>query len=139
MPVRALAITPTTPPPCKGFTLEVKVVPKDNLRLHVIIDKTCVNNQAVWGLIFELEKKVSGTWNQIVFVSFKPKVDDAKAQAGIEKMFEDEKLTKKQITLAKTDVIPVTAAIEGVTKPTAAQLQKIEAAGRKVAVAEVGG
>jgi hypothetical protein len=139
MPVTTIALTDSTPKPCKGFTLEVKVVPKDNLRLHVIIDKTCVNNEAVWGLIFELEKKANGTWTQIVFVSFKPKVDDPKAQAGIEKMFESEKLTKNQIAVAKTDIIPATAQLEGSSGATPAQAKQIEAAARKMAVVEIGG
>jgi hypothetical protein len=139
MPVRALAVTANTPPPCRGFTLEVKIVPKKDLRLHVIVDKTCINNEARWALLFELEKKIDGTWTQIVFVDYKPKLDDGQAAKGIEKMLVDKKITKKQQALVKDELIPPTAELEGASGPTPAQAKRIEAASRKVAVAEIGG
>lgn len=138
MPVKAIAITDKTPTPCKGFTLEVKVVPKNDLRIHVIIDKTCVNNEAVWGLIFELERKEGTDWVQIVFVSYKPKVDDQQAQAGIQKMLADKKISKDQQTIAKNDLIPATAELEGSAGPTPQQSKKIEDASRKLVVANIG-
>jgi hypothetical protein len=139
MPVKATAITNATPAPCKGFTLEVKVVPKKDLRLHVIVDKTCVNNEPRWGLVFELDKKEDGKWEQIVFVSYKPKLDDTQAQKGIEKMLVDEKISQKQLAIAKDEVIPATAALEGTAGPTPAQAKRIETASRKLVIAEIGG
>ncbi len=139
MPIKARAITKAAPAPCQGFTLEIKVVPKKDLRLHVIIDKTCVNNSARWGLVFELDKKIDGEWTQIVFVSYKPKLDDAQAQGGIQKMLADKKMTKKQQELAKNEVIPVAAELEGTTGPTPQQAKRLEAGSRKVVVAEIGG
>ena len=138
MPVKATPIAAGDASPCKGFVLEVKVVPKKDLRLHVIVDKTCVNNEARWGLLFELEKKIDGEWTQIVFVSYKPKLDDAQAQQGIEKMLADKKISKKQQAIAKDEVIPVTAELEGTSGPTADQSKRIEAASRKLVVAEIG-
>ncbi len=134
MPVKALAITDTTPAPCKGFTLEVKVVPKKDFKLHVIIDKTCVNNEARWGLIFELDKKDV----QIVFVSYQPKLDDTKAQEGIQKMLADKKISKEQQAIVKNEIIPATAAIEGVENPTPAQKAAIETSSRKMTVVHIG-
>ena len=139
MPVKAQAITKKTPKPCQGFTLEIKVVPKKDLRLHVVIDKTCVNDQARWGLVFELDRKIDGEWTQIVFVSYKPKLDDVKAQEGIQKMLADKTVTKKQQAIVKDEVIPATAVLEGGSGPTPAQAKAIEAASRKVVVAEIGG
>ena len=139
MPVKAVAITESTPAPCQGFTLEIKVVPKKDLRLHVIVDKTCVNNQARWGLVFELDRKIDGEWTQIVFVSYKPKLEDTKAQQGIEKMLAEKKITKKQQEIVRDQVIPATAALEGTSGPTPEQAKAIEAASRKVVVAEIGG
>lgn len=139
MPIKATAVTSGAAAPCKGFTLEVKVVPKKDLRLHVIIDKTCVNNQARWGLIFELDKKIDGEWTQIVFVSYKPKLDDAPAQAGIQKMLADKKITKQQQSIIKDDVIPVTAELEGTSGPTPDQAKRLEASSRKMTVVEIGG
>lgn len=139
MPIKATAITDATPAPCMGFTLEVKVVPKKDLKLHVVVDKTCVNNQARWALLFTLEKKIDKEWVEIVFVSYKPKLDDTKANQGVEKMLIDEKISKKQLAIAKEEVIPVTAELEGTAGPTPAQAKRIEAASRKLAVAEVGG
>jgi hypothetical protein len=137
MPITAVAITGTTPSPCKGFTLEVKVVPKKDLRLHVIIDKSCVHSEARWALIFELERKVDAQWTQIVFVSYKPKLDDAPAQQGIQKMLVDEKLSRRQLAILKDEVIPVTALLESAAGPTATQSRQIEAASRKLVVAEI--
>lgn len=139
MPIKATAITARTPAPCMGFTLEVKVVPKKDLRIHVIVDKTCVNNQARWSLLFTLEKKMDGAWVEIVFVSYKPKLNDVPANKGIEKMLIDEKISKKQVTIAKDEVIPVTAELEGTTGPNPDQAKRLEAVSRKLAVAEIGG
>lgn len=139
MPIKAVAITKSSPAPCHGFTLEIKVLPKKDLRLHVIIDKTCVNNQARWGLVFELERKIDGVWTQIVFVSYKPKLEDTQAQKGIQKMLADKKMTQKQQTIAKEEIIPVTAELEGTSGPTPSQARRIEAASRKMVVAEIGG
>lgn len=139
MPLKAIAITKNSPAPCQGFTLEVKVVPKNDLRLHVVIDKTCVNNEARWGLIFELEKKEGDEWIQIVFVSYQPKLDDAKAQEGIQKILADKKISKEQQKVAKNEIIPAAAAIEGVENPTPSQKEAIEASSRKMTVLHVGG
>lgn len=139
MPIEAVPITESTPAPCQGFTLEVKVVPKQDLRLHVIIDKTCVNNQAVWGLIFELDRKIDGEWTQIVFVSYKPKPEDVPAQQGIQKMLADRTITRNQQQIIKSDVIPPAAELEGTSGPTPDQAQRIEAGARKVVTAEIGG
>lgn len=139
MPIKAVAVSESTPQPCKGFTLEIKVVPKKDLRLHVVIDKTCVNNQALWGLIFELDRKIDGEWTQVVFVNYKPKPEDVQAQQGIQKMLSSKKITKQQQQLIKDDMIPATAELEGTSGPTAPQAKKLEASARKVVVAEIGG
>jgi hypothetical protein len=139
MPIKATAITEKSPAPCRGFTLEVKVVPKKDLKLHVIVDKTCVNNEARWGLIFELEKRIEGEWTQIVFVSYKPKLDDISAQRGIQKMLADKKLSKEQQAIARDEVIPPTLELEGTAGPTPQQAKRIESASRKMVVAVIGG
>ena len=139
MPIKAVPVNESTPQPCKGFTLEIKVVPKQDLRLHVIIDKTCVNNQAVWGLIFELDRKIDGNWTQVVFVNYKPKPEDVQAQQGIQKMLSDKKITKQQQQLIKDEVIPATAQLDGTSGATPAQAKQLETSARKVVVAEIGG
>ena len=139
MPIKAVAVNESTPQPCKGFTLEIKVVPKQDLRLHVIIDKTCVNNQAVWGLIFELDRKINGEWTQVVFVNYKPKPEDSQAQQGIQKMLSDKKITKQQQQLIKDEVIPAAAQLEDTSGPTPPQAKQLETSARKVVVAEIGG
>jgi hypothetical protein len=139
MPITAVPVTESTPELCKGFTLEIKVVPKKDLRLHVIIDKTCVNNQAAWGLIFELDRKIGGEWTQVVFVSYKPKLEDLQAQQGIQKMLADKKVTKNQQEIIKDELIPSTAELEGTSGPTKTQAKRIEGGARKVVVAEIRG
>jgi hypothetical protein len=135
MPVKAIAVTRGTQPPCKGFTLEVKVfVPQKGFRFHITVDKTCVNNEGRFGLIFELEKKIEGEFVQIVFVSFVPKPGDTQAAKGIEKMAFN-KPTKKQLEVAKEEVFPAAADLEGVSNPTPPQKKRLDDAGRKMAVA----
>jgi len=49
MPVKAASVASPAEVPCRGFTLEVKVfIPKQGFRFHVLVDKTCVNNQPRW-------------------------------------------------------------------------------------------
>lgn len=139
MPIKAVPVTDSTPAICKGFTLEIKVVPKKDLRLHVIIDKTCVNNVAVWGLIFELDRKIDGEWTQVVFVNYKPKIEDLQAQQGIQKMLADKKVTKDQQQIIKDELIPATSELEGTEGPSKDQAKRIEAGARKVVVANIGG
>src|ERR1044072_9934565 len=127
MPIKAVPVTDSTPALCKGFTLEIKGVPKKDLRLHVIIDKTCVNNQAVWGLIFELDRKIDGEWTQVVFVSYKPKIEDLQAQQGIQNMLADKKVTNNQQNIIKDQLIPAAAQLEGTEGPTKDQAKQIEA------------
>ena len=139
MPIKAVPVTDSTPALCKGFTLEIKVVPKKDLRLHVIIDKTCVNNQAVWGLLFELDRKIDGEWTQVVFVKYQPKIDDLKAQQGIQDMLAQKKVNKDAQQVIKDELIPATAQLEGTDGPTPAQAKQIEAGARKVVVANISG
>ena len=139
MPIKAVPVTDSTPALCKGFTLEIKVVPKKDLRLHVIIDKTCVNNQAAWGLIFELDRKIDGTWTQVVFVNYKPKLEDLQAQQGIQDMLAQKKVNKNSQQVIKDELIPATAQLEGTDGPTPAQAKQIEAGARTVVLANIGG
>jgi hypothetical protein len=138
MPVETLTVKAGETAPCRGFTLEVKVfVPKSGFRIHVIVDKTCAaNNEALWALKFELEKKIGNEFVQIVFVDYKPKPTDKAPQAGIQKMVHD-KLSKEQVKIVKDELFPVAAQLEGASGATPAQAKALEAAGRKIAVAHV--
>jgi hypothetical protein len=98
-----------------------------------------VNNQAVWGLLFELDRKIDGEWTQVVFVKYQPKIDDLKAQQGIQDMLAQKKVNKDAQQVIKDELIPATAQLEGTNGPTPAQAKQIEAGARKVVVANVGG
>lgn len=134
MPLEVLTFADRENPPCVGFTLEVRVfIPKKDYKLRVLVDKTCVNNQGRFAVEFKLEKKIDGKFEEIVFVSFKPKPDDTEAQQGAEKLLET-KLTKKQLKTAKEELFPVAAELEGTQGPTPEQKKRLETAARKVVV-----
>jgi hypothetical protein len=134
MPVKAVSISPEAEAPCRGFTLEVKVfIPKQGFRFHVIVDKTCVNNEPRWGLIFELDKKIENEFVQIVFVEYKPKLDDTQAAKSIEKMLET-KVTQAQLKIAKAELVPVTMELEGADTITPDQRKRLETASRKFVI-----
>ena len=134
MPVRAGSISPTAEAPCRGFTLEVKVfIPKQGFRFHVIVDKTCVNNEPRWGLIFELDKKIDNAFVQIVFVEYKPKLNDGEAAKGIETMLQT-KVTSEQLKIAKAELVPVAMELEGADTISPDQKTRLETASRKFVI-----
>jgi hypothetical protein len=134
MPVKAISISPEAEAPCRGFTLEVKVfIPKKGFRFHVIVDKTCVNNEPRWGVMFELEKLIDNKFAQVVFVEYKPKLDDTEAVKGIEKMLET-KVTQEQLKIAKAELAPVAMELEGADTITPDQKKRLETAARKFVI-----
>ncbi len=134
MPVKALSLSAGAEAPCRGFTLQVRVfIPKQGFRFRVIVDKTCVSNQPRWGLTFVLEKKIDNDFVEIVFVDYQPKLDDAAAAQGIEKMLET-KVTQEQIKIAKADIVPVALALEGASGMTPEQKKQIETGARRFSV-----
>ena len=136
MPIKAVAITSAEEAPCRGFTLEVKVfVPKRGFRFHVVVDKTCVNNQPRWGLIFELDKKIENEFVQIVYVDYRPKIDDSETAKGIEKMLET-RVTTEQVKIAKAELVPVAMELEGADTITPDQKKRLETASKKFVIGE---
>lgn len=134
MPVKTLIRSAGAEAPCRGFTLQVRVfIPKQGFRFRVIVDKTCVNNQPCWGLTFVLEKKVDNEFVEIVFVDYQPKLDDAAAAQGIEKMLET-KVTQEQIKIAKEDIVPVAMELEGASGMTPDQKKRVETGARRFSV-----
>jgi len=134
MPIKAVATDGAKT--CQPFILEVKVFsPQAGFRFHVIVEKSCTNqNDPLFALVFDLDKKIDDEFVQIVHVSFRP--EQPKEAQGIEKMV-NEKITKKQMQIAKEELFPVAAELEGSSGPTPAQKKKLRAAASKVATAEV--
>lgn len=136
MPVKAASVSSPAEVPCRGFTLEVKVfIPKQGFRFHVLVDKTCVNNQPRWGLIFELDKKIDQEFVQIVYVEYKPKVDDAETASAIEKMLQT-KVTPEQVKIAKAEIVPIAMELEGADTITTDQKRRLETASKRFVVGE---
>jgi hypothetical protein len=134
MPIKARSVSPAEEAPCRGFTIEVKVfIPKQGFRFHVFVDKTCVNNEPRWGLIFELDKKIDNEFVQIVYVEYKPKLDDGESVKGIEKMLETG-VTPAQVKIAKAELVPVVMELEGEETITPDQKKCMEAGSKKFAI-----
>src|SRR4030081_615332 len=72
---------------CKPFILEVFVAsPEAGYKFELTVEKICTStNDALWKLVFDLYKKdASGTFQQIVHVSFQP--TEPNEQKGVEKL-----------------------------------------------------
>jgi hypothetical protein len=135
MPVKAQSRSATAEALCRGFTLQVRVfIPKQGFRFRVLVDKTCVKNQPLWGLTFVLEKKIDNEFVEIVFVEYKPKPEDTEAAQGIEKTLET-KVTQEQIKIAKQEIVPVAMELEGASGMTPDQKKRVETGARRFSVA----
>lgn len=135
MPVKAQSLSTEAEALCRGFTLQVRVfIPKQGFRFRVLVDKTCVKNQPLWGLTFVLEKKIGNEFVEIVFVEYKPKPEDAEAAKGIEKTL-DTKVTQEQLKIAKQEIVPVAMELEGASGMTPDQKKRIETGARRFSVA----
>ena len=134
MPVKAASVASPEDVPCRGFTLEVKVfIPKQGFRFHVLVDKSCVNNKPIWGLIFELDKKIENEFVQIVYVEYKPKPDEPETAKAIENMLQT-KVTPDQVKIAKDELVPVAMELEGADTITPDQKKRLEAASKKFVI-----
>jgi len=86
-------------------------------------------------LIFELDKKIDKEFVQIVYVEYKPKLDDAETAKAIEKMLQT-KVTPEQVKIAKVELVPVAMELEGADTITPDQKKRLETASKKFVVGE---
>jgi hypothetical protein len=118
---------------CKPFILEVFVAsPEAGYKFELTVEKICTStNDALWKLVFDLYKKdASGTFQQIVHVSFQP--TEPAEQKGVEQLATEPVSVDTARVLTK-EVHPAAKAIAGVAKPTPAQKKKLHDAMSKVA------
>ena len=117
---------------CKPFILEVFVAsPEAGYKFELVVEKSCSStNDALWKLVFDLYKKdASGTFQQIVHVSFQP--TEPAEQKGVEQLA-TEPVSVEAARILTKEVHPAAKAIAGVANPTAAQKKKLHDAISKV-------
>src|SRR5437660_12595391 len=76
-----ISVVSIGPKQCKPFILEVFVArPEAGYKFELTLEKSCTStNDPLWKLVFDLYKKdTSGTFQQIVHVSFTPLDPDEK-------------------------------------------------------------
>ncbi len=132
-----LTVVPVGKKKCKPFILEVFVAsPEAGYKFELTVEKICTStNDALWKLVFDLYKKdASGTFQQLVHVSFKP--TEPSEQKGVERLATEPVSVDTARVLTK-EVHPAAKAIAGVTKPTPAQKKKLHDAMSKVAKTSV--
>ena len=124
MPKSTTSIVPIGQKVCKPFLIEVMVFsPESGYKFKVVVERTCTPQaDAIWKLVFDLYRIISGTEVQIVHVSFTAGVPVE--QTAIQKMA-DEGITEAQSDALINDVHPAVKEIEGVPKPTAKQKKRI--------------
>src|SRR5262245_19858993 len=126
MPVKAQSLSATAEALCRGFTLQVRVfVPKQGFHFRVLVDKTCVKNQPLWGLTFVLEKKMDNEFVEIVFVEYKPKPEDTEAAQGIERT-SGTKVTEEQMKSARQEIVTLAMELERASGMTRVRRMRIE-------------
>jgi hypothetical protein len=127
------------PKKCKPFLLEVMVSPpqEDGFKFELTVEKGCTpTNDAVWKLVFDLYKKVSGEFVQVAHVSFKAGSDDEKK--GIKDIAVNG-LTEKAADVATTAVLPPAKELADTEQPDTALKQRLKQGMSRVAVVQLEG
>ncbi|MFL6529524.1 MAG: hypothetical protein ACJ8HQ_00875 [Chthoniobacterales bacterium] len=120
--VNVVKVGPNT---CKPFILQVFVAsPEAGYKFELVVEKMCSSaNEALWKLVFDLYKKdASGTFQQIVHVSFTPIDPDEKR--GVEALA-TEPISVETARVLRNDVHPAAKEFAAASKPTAAQKKKL--------------
>jgi hypothetical protein len=123
---------------CKPFTLRVMVVsPEAGYKFEVLIERSCTEEKdEIWKLVFDLYRRTEEDpeFVQIVHVSFTAGANEE--EDGVKRMLADG-ASKKQADVLVDEVFPATKAIEGVSKPTTPQKDRIRTSMRKAVTVDV--
>ncbi|HEX8280986.1 MAG TPA: hypothetical protein VF551_06395 [Chthoniobacterales bacterium] len=128
-----ISVVPIGAKKCKPFILEVFVAsPEAGYKFELVVEKSCTStNDPLWKLVFDLYKKnASGTYEQIVHVSFKPV--DPEERRGVEALA-TEPVSVDTARVLRKEVHPAAKAVAGVANPTAAQKKALREAMSKAA------
>lgn len=134
MPKSSTNVVPIGKKVCRPFLLEVMVFsPESGYKFKVVVERTCTPQaDAIWKLVFDLFKVTSGQEVQIVHVSFT--AGTPIEQTAVKNMV-DQGITEAQFDVLVDEVHPAAKELEGVTKPTPAQKQRLHAAMQKAVTA----
>jgi hypothetical protein len=128
-----ISVVPIGTKQCKPFILQVFVAsPEAGYKFELTVEKSCTStNDPLWKLVFDLYKKdASGTFQQIVHVSFTPLEPDEKQ--GVEAIA-TEPISVDTARVLRNEVHPAAKDVAGTSKPTPAQKKKLHDAMSKVA------
>lgn len=111
---------------CTPFQLQVKVVsPESGYRFAIEIQKACDSeNQPVWKLLFDLDKKLDSKYENLISISFV--AGNTNDIAKIAAITEDG-MTRSQVRAFKDNVYPLAKQFGDAGKtPTATQTKSID-------------
>ncbi|MBA3439271.1 MAG: hypothetical protein H0T92_05315 [Pyrinomonadaceae bacterium] len=131
-----ISVVPVGVKKCKPFLLEVMVfAPESGYKFQVSVEKSCTPTaDPLWKLVFDLYKRNSDGFDQIVHVSYKA---DNPTEAKAIEATAIEGMTEKQAELLINKVHPAVKEVENANNLSAAELEakkaKIKKAMSKVA------
>ena len=136
MPKSTTSVVPVGKKVCRPFLLEVMVFsPESGYKFKVMVERDCTPEaDAIWKLVFDLYKVTNGNEVQIVHVSF---TTGTPVESQAVQDMASQGVTPAQADVLVNDVHPAAKAIEGVSKPTAAQKKRIHDAMSKVVSVDV--
>ena len=127
----SISVVPIGKKVCKPFLLEVMVFsPEAGYKFKVMVERSCTPEaEPLWKLVFDLYRVDAAKEIQVVHVSYtsgtpvEGKVIQAMATNGV---------TPKQADILVNEVHPAAKEVEGVSKATAKQKQRLKSALKKV-------
>lgn len=132
----SISVVPISKKTCKPFLIEVMVFsPEAGYKFKVIAERSCTPEaEAIWKLVFDLYRVTNGQEVQLVHVSF---TTGATVEQKAVQAMAAEGVTQPQADLLVMEVHPAAKDIEGVSKPTAKQKQRIHDAMAQVVNVDV--
>lgn len=136
MPDSYISVVPVGDRVCRPFLLEVMVFsPEAGYKFKVIVERSCTPDaDELWKLVFDLYRVTGGQEVQIVHVSF---TTGTPVQGKTVQSMAAEGVKPAQATILIQEVHPAAKDIEGVTKPTKKQKQRLHDAMTKVVSVDV--
>ena len=135
MPNNSISVVATGPKKCKPMQFEFMLQPpSSDFKIEMVVEKNCTaENDAVWKLVFDLFKKMNGSFTQIVHISYKAGNDQEKK--GIKSIAVDG-ITDAAAEVAIDEVLPL-AELASTDNPPADLNAQLKTAMKKVTVIQL--
>ena len=135
MPNSSVSVVATGPKKCKPMQFEFMLQPpSSNFKIEMVVEKNCTpENDAVWKLVFDLYKKIDGSFTQIVHISYK--AGNSKEVKGIKSIAIDG-INDAAASVAIDEVLPLAEKAHEPNPPADLNAQ-LKAAMKKVTIVQL--